>query len=177
MIEVTRPGACSGARADALVTFVPGAALAVRTADCAGVVLLGKDDDGETVGVGVAHAGWRGLLAGVLQNAVSSLRAGGARQVEWRLGPCISPAHYEFGEDALGPLVDRYGEGLVGSTTTGSVALDLRAGVAAAMKETGSITEPAEVRCTAADGQYFSWRARRDSGRQVTVAWMTAAGE
>ncbi len=178
VVQVEEPGQHAGAHADASVTTVPGAVLAVQTADCAGVLLLGTGPD--SVAVAAAHAGWRGLVDGVLQEAVGHLRAAGATKVEWLLGPCIGPASYEFGEHDLAVLVGRYGPSLAATTADGSPALDLRAGVRIALAEVGAHPLAVEgwrndaVPCTATDDgpdgpRWFSWRARKDAGRQVAA--------
>jgi hypothetical protein len=178
VVVVDRPGGGAGAEADAAVTARPGAVLAVHTADCAGVLLVGARPDGSPV-VGAAHAGWRGLSLGVLQATVAAMGDLGAERVVWRLGPCISPAAYEFGEDDLAGLCDRYGGTLRSRTVTGRPALDLRAGVRAALAEAGVDAGPdvgdghgGAVPCTALDAGFFSWRARRDTGRQAAVVWI-----
>ncbi|HKY14173.1 MAG TPA: polyphenol oxidase family protein, partial [Microthrixaceae bacterium] len=68
VVVVGAPGDHAGAEADAAVTGVPGAALAVQTADCAPVLLWGDGPTGPVIGA--AHAGWRGLYEGVLENTV-----------------------------------------------------------------------------------------------------------
>ena len=176
VVQVTHPGEHAGAAADAAVTSVAGATLAVHTADCAGVLLRNDPDEDLTV-VGAAHAGWRGLEAGVLAATVRAMRDLGAQRVRWRLGPCISAAHYEFGPDDLARLCELVGAEVVGVSSTGTPALDLRAGVAAALAAADAepdAADPAAVRCTAADPQLFSWRARRDVGRQAAVTWIEA---
>ncbi|MEJ2515061.1 MAG: peptidoglycan editing factor PgeF [Gammaproteobacteria bacterium] len=81
-------------RADAAVTARPGRVLAVLTADCA-PVLLCRRDGGR---VGVAHAGWRGLAAGVLEAAVSAMETAPAELLAW-VGPAIGPGAYEVGPE------------------------------------------------------------------------------
>ncbi len=80
--------------ADAAVSRIPGTVLAILTADCL-PVLFCAEDGGE---IGAAHAGWRGLAAGVLEAAVAAM-ATPARQVLAWLGPCIGPASYEVGAE------------------------------------------------------------------------------
>lgn len=180
VVEVDAPGEWAGAEADAAVTTTPGAVLAVHTADCAGVLLVGDGADpvtGESVRVlGAAHAGWRGLLAGVLEATVEHMRRLGASRFRWELGPCISPAAYEFGAVELDALCDRYGPTLRSTTLDGAAALDLRAGVRAALAAAGVGTGPGSgpdvVPCTALDEGFFSWRARSDRARQAAVVWM-----
>jgi copper oxidase (laccase) domain-containing protein len=173
VVVVTHPGEHAGTAADAAVTDVAGATLSVHTADCAGV-LLHSGGTGPTV-VGAAHAGWRGLESGVLEATVAAMRRLGAEQVRWRLGPCISPAAYEFGSEDLARLAGRLGDGVVAETDGGAPALDLRAGVAAALDAVGAVPESADaldVRCTATDPDCFSWRARGDRGRSAAVTWI-----
>jgi copper oxidase (laccase) domain-containing protein len=148
----------------------------VHTADCAGV-LLHSGVEGPTV-VGAAHAGWRGLESGVLGATVAAMRELGAEQVWWRLGPCISPAAYEFGREDLARLAARFGDGVAGTTAAGTPALDLRAGVAAALDAAGAVLDPdaeGHVRCTATDPDCYSWRARGDRGRSAAVTWIGSA--
>lgn len=167
VVTVRAPGEGAGARADAAVTAVPGAALAVTTADCVPVVLLA---DGA---VGVAHAGWRGLLAGVVGAAVTAMDDLGHPADRAVIGPSISPARYEFGPDDLDQVASRWGDGVRSVTATGDPALDVVAGVRVALAEVG-VTKVAQAGgCTATDAaRYWSHRARAESGRMATVAWL-----
>lgn len=177
VVVVERPGAACGVEADAAVTTVAGAALAVHTADCAGVLLWAarSGPDGPGAVVAAAHAGWRGLVDGVLQRTVATMRSLGASRISYRLGPCISPRAYEFGEDDLARLCDRYGPSVRARTASGRPALDLRAGVRAALTEASvdvADEDPCgsrSVPCTAVDDGFFSWRARADRARQAAV--------
>jgi YfiH family protein len=88
-------------QADASFTIQPGVVCAILTADCLPVLLA--DKAGRVVGA--AHAGWRGLANGVLQNTVACMRdAGGDELVAW-LGPAIGPTQFEVGEDVLQAFV------------------------------------------------------------------------
>jgi YfiH family protein len=166
VVRVTEPGGLAGTRADAAVTDRAGCALAVLTADCAPVVLASAEG-----AIGVAHAGWKGLLAGVLQRTVKELRALGATDVEALIGSCIGPECYEFGAEELGRVTDRYGAAVAGQTSRGTLALDLPAAVRVALAEQG-VTNVAEVGvCTACSSAHFSWRARRERQRQAAVVW------
>jgi copper oxidase (laccase) domain-containing protein len=180
VVEVDAPGEWCGAEADAAVTTALGAVLAVHTADCAGVLLVGDGVDPVTEEpvrvVGAAHAGWRGLKEGVIEATVDVMRRLGATRFTWDLGPCISPAAYEFGEADLDALCERLGEDLRATTLDGAPALDLRAGVRAALAradvDSGLGTGPDAVPCTALDEGFYSWRARRDTGRQAAAVWL-----
>lgn len=99
VLTVGPEGVPPGARADALVTDVPGLALSVLTADCMPVLLADRD-----AGViGAAHAGWRGTLAGVLEATVAAMEALGAERdgIAAVIGPCISQRAYEVGPELL----------------------------------------------------------------------------
>ena len=176
VVVVDAPGAAAGVEADAAVTRCTDAVLAVQTADCAAVLFAGWADD-RLVAIGAAHAGWRGLEAGVLERSVEALRTLGAEQVTWRLGPCISPAAYEFGEAELDRLAARLGDGVRSRTADGHAALDLRAGVRVALHRVDAVEQHpgVDIDCTASDARYYSHRARGDVGRQAGVTWMTDA--
>lgn len=83
--------------ADAVVTRTPGLALGISTADCTPVLFA--DPDAKVVGA--AHAGWRGALAGVLDATVDAMEQLGAdrRRIVAVIGPTISQANYEVGDD------------------------------------------------------------------------------
>jgi YfiH family protein len=169
VVVVERPGEHAGAEADAAVTAAPGACLAVQTADCAPVLLAAADGSV----VGAVHAGWRGLLGGVVEAAVGAMRDLGATGVSARLGPCISPAAYEFGSGDLTTLALRFGPDVVAATPDGAPALDLRAAVRQALRDAGvEDLDVSAATCTATDPGWFSWRARRDVARQASVTWI-----
>lgn len=169
VVTVTRPGEHAGARADAAVTAVPGAAIAVTTADCVPVLLVGA---GERA-VGVAHAGWRGLLGGVVGAAAEAMAALGAPPVRAHLGASICAAHYEFGEDDIATVAARWGDGVRATTADGRPALDVQAGVLRALAEVGVTDVEVEPHCTAERPDlYWSYRARGEAGRFATVAWL-----
>ena len=99
VVTVTGPLSGDKPRADAMVTDVPGLALAVLTADCQPVLLA---DAGAGV-IGAAHAGWRGARDGVLEATVDAMIALGASRDGIRavIGPSISQRAYEVGEEFL----------------------------------------------------------------------------
>jgi YfiH family protein len=149
--------------ADALVTTEAGLPLAVLTADCAPIVLASD------TAAGAVHAGWPGLLAGVIESAVARLRALGSGPIRAALGPCIHPAHYEFGRDDLERVVARLGPSVEGRTADGRPALDVPAGVRAALTRAGvEHLDDVDV-CTAESNDYFSHRRDGETGRQALV--------
>jgi YfiH family protein len=163
---VTRDGEHAGDTGDGLVTATPGVFLTMFAADCA-LVALGSPE-----GVaGVAHAGWRGVLAGVIEATVSEMRRAGATDVlAWR-GACIHPCCYEFGEDDLQQATDVLGEPVVGATSSGARAFDLPAAVRIALERAGARLVGEQPTCTACGEGWYSWRARRDSGRTLVGVW------
>lgn len=150
--------------ADGAVTSVPGLPLVVLTADCAPVVLASDD------ATGVVHAGWVGLLAGVLEEAVSALRRIGHGQVQAFLGPCIRADRYEFGREDLARLVAVLGTEVEGRTASGEPALDVPAAVRVALARAG-VTELTDSGvCTAGSSTCFSHRRDGPTGRQAMIA-------
>jgi len=166
VVVVEGPGQGRGEEADALVTRLAGTPLAVFSADCAAVALSSPE------GVaGAAHAGWRGVLAGVLEQAVEAMGVLGATRVEAAVGPCIHPECYEFSPADLDRVAARLGGEVVATTAWGSPALDLPAAVAASLRRAGAGVASLDARCTACDPELFSHRARREAERQALVVW------
>lgn len=155
----------AGAEADAVVTRSAGVRLAAHTADCVPVALIAANG-----ALGVVHAGWRGLLAGVVERAVAALDSDPA-EVAAVIGPCIHGGCYEFGTDELEPLVDRFGSGVAVKTTGGGVGLDLVRCVRSALSASRVGAVDVLDHCTACDPRWFSHRARGDAGRQALVVW------
>lgn len=160
--------------ADAAVTTESGRPLAIMTADCLPVVLA--DDAGRVLGV--AHAGWRGLAAGVLENTLSTMRARCPDAGSWRawLGPAIGQPAFEVGEEVreafVGPdpaaaacFVRWPGSGRWHADLAGLARQRLaRAGVAR-IELSGECTH-------ARADRYFSYRREARTGRQATLAWL-----
>lgn len=168
VVTVDQPGAHAGATADAAVTATRGAALAVFTADCAPVALV--SDDGV---LAVAHAGWRGLVAGVLPRTVEAMRAAGARgEIRAVLGPCIEASCYEFGAAELDEAARVLGDEVRARTADGRPAFDVRAGVRSSLAR-ARVTDVDDVAvCTACSPAHWSHRRDRGPERQALVAWI-----
>lgn len=166
VVTVDHPGGSTGEPADGAVTSCRGAALAVLTADCAPVALA------STEGLfGVAHAGWKGLRAGVVEATVQSMRRMGATRIEAVIGPCIRPCCYTFGDDDLMEIESRLGRQVRASDREGRPALDLPAGVRAALHAAGATLVGEAPWCTGCSDGLWSWRTGQSSRRQATVAW------
>lgn len=172
LLVVGVPGEHVGEEADALVTAHPEVALMVRTADCAPMALAAAEGI-----VGVAHGGWRGLLAGVVDSACDAMRQLGATKIELALGPCIHPCCYPFSAPDLDPVADAFGERVRSRDRRGSPALDLPAAVTAAAERAGADMTFVDSRCTGCaevDGApvFWSHRVRKEIERQGVVAWL-----
>jgi YfiH family protein len=165
-VVVTAPGEHAGAEADAAVTATPGCVLAVRTADCAPIVLLGER------AVGVVHAGWRGLMAGVVEATVAALGDLGDPPTTAHLGPCIRVGCYEFDGPERTEVAERYGAAVAGMTAWGTPALDLAGAAAVALERAGVAEVHDTSGCTACDTRWYSHRARGETGRLATTAWL-----
>lgn len=158
--------------ADAAVTSVAGAVLAVLTADCLPVVFAARDGRE----VGVAHAGWRGLAAGVLEATIDAMRAPADGLVAW-LGPAAGPDAYEVGEEVRAAFTDRDADAAsaFAATRAGHWHVDLYALARRRLRAAGI----AEVDihggdlCTISDAKrFFSHRRDARTGRMATVAWL-----
>lgn len=170
VVEVARAGQWAGVEADGAATTAPLAPLAIMTADCAPVVLVAER------GFAVVHAGWRGLVEGVVEEAAHKLaELGAARPRQTLVGPCINPGAYEFSEADLALAVDRFGPAVRGTTAWGTPALDVPAAVVAACSAAGW-PGPVEPPACTSDDRWFSHRTRSDPGRQATVAWLEPTG-
>jgi YfiH family protein len=149
--------------ADAVVTTQSGLPLVVLTADCASIALASD------TAIGAVHAGWPGLLAGVVEAAVEELRALGRGPVRAALGPCVHPERYEFGEADLARMVERLGAGVAAQTDAQRPALDVPAAVRAALGRAGiDDLDDVDV-CTSASRDHFSHRRDGATGRQALV--------
>jgi YfiH family protein len=161
-------------RADASVAFEPGRVCVVMTADCLPVVFA----DRKGTRIGVAHAGWRGLVGGVLEATVTALRASPADLVAW-LGPAIGPDSFEVGPEVREAFIARDAGNATGfaRNAAGRYQADLYALARQALARVGVGTVTGGGRCTQRDSaQFFSFR--RDggrTGRMATLAWLTAA--
>lgn len=161
--------------ADASVTATPGVACAVLVADCLPVLLAA--DNGRAVGA--AHAGWRGLAAGVLEQTVRvvSQAAGcSAGEVHAWLGPCIGPRQFEVGDevrDAFGP--DGQGSFAAHCRRDGSAAwlADLPALARSRLRSAGVVSVSGGSWCTVEDrGRFFSFRRDRVTGRLAAAVML-----
>ena len=156
--------------ADAAVTRVPGRVLAVLTADCLPVALATETGSA----VGVAHAGWRGLAAGVLEATVAAMACEPAALVAW-LGPAISQAAFEVGDEVRAAFLarDPRAEGCFAANRRGRWQADLYGLARLVLADAGVTRVYGGGRCTHDESEsFFSYRRDGECGRMATVAYI-----
>lgn len=148
---------------DALWTDEPGPALVILTADCLPVLIV----DPTRPAVGVVHAGWRGLVAGVVGRTVAAM--GGPENLRAFVGPSIGPCCYEVGPEVAEEARASLGSEVVRGSTNG-VRLDLWRGARAALAAAGVGAVLTSALCTRCEPhRFFSHRAAA-TGRQGVLA-------
>lgn len=157
-------------RADAALTRGARSVCAVRAADCMPVLLT--DQDGTVVAA--AHAGWRGLAAGVLEETVAGLRVPSERVLAW-LGPAIGPRVYEVGDEVRAAFLARDAQAARAFTPTrpGHWLLDLYAVARQRLSGQGVQRVFGGGFCTYSDPQRFhSYRRDRTALRMAAFVWI-----
>lgn len=156
---------------DGLVTASPGVALLTRAADCVPVLLA----DPVAGVVGAAHAGRKGLVAGVVPATVARMRALGAQRLVAWVGPHVCGGCYEVPDELRSEVAAAVPAAVPpggGSTTWGTPAVDLGAGVRAQLEADGA--EVVDLgRCTREDPDLYSYRRDgRAAGRFGGLVWV-----
>lgn len=158
--------------ADAAVTSTPGVVLAILTADCLPAVFAARDGRE----VGAAHAGWRGLAAGVLEATVRAMATSPDAIMAW-LGPAAGPSAYEIGEEVRDAFVahDTHAASAFAATRPDHWRVDLFALARQRLDALGMADADIHGgnRCTISEPEHF-FSHRRDgrSGRIATLAWI-----
>jgi YfiH family protein len=166
--------------ADAAVTTEAGIACTVMVADCLPVLFAAVGGRG----VGAAHAGWRGLAAGVLENTVAALCDATQctpSQLQAWLGPCIGPRQFEVGADVLqafGIAPDRAAEcRRFVAAAPGKWLADLPGLARDRLQACGVGAVSGGRWCTVEDGsRFFSFRRDRITGRMAAAVWRHPGG-
>ena len=163
----------SNAKADASFTDAANVVCAVSIADCMPVLL--SDASGTTVGV--AHAGWRGLAAGVIQATASSMRLRledpGAELLAY-LGPAIGARHFEVGAEVLDAMQARLPDAAraFAARAHGKYLADLFALGRQALDQAGVTHIYGGHDCTFSDpARFYSFRRDRTTGRHAALIW------
>lgn len=162
-------------QADAAFTSEPGVVTAVLVADCLPVLLT----DAEASCVGVAHAGWRGMAAGVIQNTAAAMRRRIGRadaELLAYLGPCIGPAHFEVGAEVLAAMGQRLPDAGAAFVPNGSgkFLADLAALARQALSQAGVEAVFGAADCTFSEpARFYSFRRDRVTGRHAALIWLS----
>ena len=155
---------CSG-EGDALTTSERDLGLVVVTADCVPIV-IGSDTE-----LAVVHAGWRGIVAGVIPAAFERLSTGD-RELSVLIGPAIGACCYEVGDDVAEQISNASSTDVI--VDRGQPHADLQAAAVAQVSAAGADRISVISRCTACDAQRLH-SYRRDganAGRNLTLAWL-----
>lgn len=160
--------------ADASVSTHPDAVLAILSADCLPVVFSACDGSE----IGAAHAGWRGLSAGVLEATLASMRSAPAQVIAW-MGPAAGPQAYEVGGEVREAFVSRDPQAVhhFVATRPGHWLVDLYAlaidrlvdaGMPRAAIHGGGLCTISEPK------RFYSHRRDQRTGRMATLVWRSA---
>lgn len=156
--------------ADALIARTRARVAVIQVADCLPVLLAASDG----TAVAAAHAGWRGLAAGVLEATVAALAVPAPGLLAW-LGPAIGPAHFEVGEEVRAAFLDREpaDAGAFTPNARGRWQCDLVQLARARLRRLGVGAVYGGSWCTYADpGRFFSHRREAPCGRMAALIWL-----
>lgn len=176
----------SETKADAIVTDDPGRVLVIRVADCAPVLLASRD--GKVVGA--AHAGWRGVVAGVAARTVEAMRelgaGSGASEIVGAIGPCIGASVFEVGAEVAAEFRRVFGAGTAhvrAGEREGKFLVDVKGALCEQLTHAGVGIVDVLPHCTVTSrderGEPMFYSHRRDkgmTGRMVGVVGARAGG-
>ncbi len=167
---VDAASAAPGSAADAAYARVPGRVCVVMTADCLPVLFC---DRAGTV-VAAAHAGWRGLLAGVLEQTLAAMGCPAETVLAW-LGPAIGPDNFEVGDEVRAAFVAGNAEAAAAFRPAGDGKwlADLYALARQRLSSVGVAGVYGGDGCTFAErDRFFSYRRDGVTGRQASLIWL-----
>ncbi|PYC28130.1 peptidoglycan editing factor PgeF [Aquipseudomonas alcaligenes] len=156
--------------ADASWTAAPGTACAVLTADCLPALFC----DRAGTRVAAAHAGWRGLAGGVLENTVAALGVEPDELLVW-LGPAIGPQSFEVGAEVREAFLTRHAEAeraFVPSANAGKYLADLYSLARIRLAAIGVTAVHGGGLNTFSDPRFFSYRRAARTGRFASLVWL-----
>lgn len=161
-------------QADALITDRYGLACCVLTADCLPVFIAAKDGSE----VAIAHAGWRGLVAGVIEKTVASMKTPASETAAF-LGPAIGPCHFEVGADVLAEFKRADSEMIVDqcfqpASQQGKYLANLFELARIRLNRLG-VEVNSSGRCTVCEAEtFYSYRRSKVTGRMGSIIVITA---
>lgn len=169
VLRIDSPTAAGVAQADASVTRLPECICVVLTADCLPVLFAARDGSV----IGAAHAGWRGLAAGILESTLAAMQISSSEVIAW-LGPAIGPEHFEVGAEVRQAFVatDSGADGAFLPNARGRFMCNLWELARRRLRRSGVAGVYGGGDCTFADAKrFFSHRRDARSGRQATLIW------
>ncbi|EJM07153.1 MULTISPECIES: peptidoglycan editing factor PgeF [unclassified Pseudomonas] len=159
------------ATADASWTATPGIACAAMTADCLPALFC----DRAGTRVAAAHAGWRGLAAGVLEATLDSLNVPAEDVLVW-LGPAIGPKAFEVGPEVREVFIDQLpaaADAFMPSHNAGKFMADIYLLARLRLAARGVTAVYGGGFCTVTDPRFFSYRRASRTGRFASLVWLT----
>ena len=158
---------------DAVMTSTPGVVCGIMTADCLPVLLA--DRLGRVVGA--AHAGWRGLLQGVLEALVAQMLAqtpSRASDLSAWLGPAIGPAAFEVGDDVRTAFLEGMPDafGMFQARGQGKWLADLPGLACRRLNNLGIHSVTQSGLCTYQSDDFYSYRREKVTGRMASLVWI-----
>ncbi|MCP4077643.1 MAG: peptidoglycan editing factor PgeF [Gammaproteobacteria bacterium] len=156
-------------QADAAITRSPGNVAVVLTADCLPVLFCNR----QGTEVAAAHAGWRGLLNGVLEQTASQMKSDAKDILAW-MGPAIGPLKFEVGEEVRQAFVlhDQQNENFFQQNRPGHFLADLYSIARLRLKNLGLQHISGGDFCTFTDHRFFSYRREKMTGRQACLIYI-----
>ena len=156
--------------ADAAITREPGKVAVVMTADCLPILVCNRAGSE----VAAIHAGWRGLQTGVIEATIGALHSPAEQLLAW-IGPGISQASFEVGDEVYDAFIDRVAnaQSCFSANRPGHLLCDL-AGLAESVLRTMGLTEVARAPyCSYADADlFYSYRREAVTGRMASLIWI-----
>lgn len=170
VVDAQDPFSKTAPSGDAAIARRPGVVCAVLVADCMPVLLA--EESGAAVGV--AHAGWRGLCAGVIEATLAAMAVAPGRVLAW-LGPAIGPSAYEVGPEVRSAFIERDAQAAEAFAAHGGRwLLDLYAVARQRLAAQGVTRVSGGGLCTYSDpGRFYSYRRSRDAARMAAAIWLT----
>ena len=162
-------------QADAAITRRPDTVAVVMTADCLPILLCNREGSE----VAAIHAGWRGLVNGVVQATLTQMNSPPEQLLAW-IGPAISQSHFEVGPEVHAAFVTQHdsAKDRFVSNRPGHWICDLAGLAADSLNRLGLIDVHRSEYCSYADADlFFSYRRNPETGRMASLIWIDGALE
>lgn len=160
--------------ADAAITLQPGVVLSVLSADCLPIFMSNLESDA----VGICHAGWRGLAAGVAETTAAVLEQRRPASAGWvaHLGPAIGAQSFEVGEEVRAAFCSQHPTDSAHFrplATAGKYLANLYGLASRRLRSVGVQTITGGAYCTVRDQElFYSYRRDRQTGRMASLIWI-----